>query len=447
MYFIEYVFLEANRMFASVLNLEIVASLLPAFLVIEVPLLLLIVVGILRWLYGNRNPGSALSEPATQTRAPKVSCVITCYSEGETVAATLTSLREQQYEGVIEIIPVIDGAVSNRDTYEAARRCESDFENFPLRKLIVLPKWQRGGRVSSLNTGLDKATGEIVMALDGDTSFDNTMIRETVKSFTDPTVVAAGGMLRVRNIEKSWVTRMQAIEYVVAMLGSKTGLSQWNLLDNVSGAFGAFRTNFLRTIGGWDTHTAEDMDLSMRIKQYRGRYKNLRIGFNPRSIGHTDVPDTFRDLLFQRLRWDGDLAYMFLRKHRPGLSPKLLGHRTFWFSVVYGIGQNLALPVVIFIFMCYLIFFASLTVVLQVTIAVYLLYLCTTLLVYLLVILSMSERLGDDLKLLVWIPIFPVYSTFMRIWSVVTFANEIFRRGHEETTMAPWWVLKRGNRF
>ena len=106
------------------------------------------------------------------------------------------SLAQQLYPGHIEIIAVIDGAIQNRPTLEAARNARALLHNTPRRQLLVLPKWQRGGRVSSLNAGLSIATGEIVMALDGDTSFDNDMVVNIVRHFADPNVPAVAGSLR-----------------------------------------------------------------------------------------------------------------------------------------------------------------------------------------------------------------------------------------------------------
>ncbi len=41
------------------------------------------------------------------------------------------------------------------------------------------------------------------------------------------------------------------------------------LLNNISGAFGGFRRSVLKQVGGWNTHTAEDLDLTIRLKQYK----------------------------------------------------------------------------------------------------------------------------------------------------------------------------------
>jgi len=154
-------------------------------------------------------------------RYPRVSCIITCYAEGRDVSKTILSLAEQLYPGFIEIIAVVDGALQNAPTLQAAREASSLVARTPRRQVLVLPKWQRGGRVSSLNAGLSVATGEVVMALDGDTSFDNDMVRNATRHFDDPGVVGVAGNLRVRNAKRSLVARLQALEYVVSISAGK----------------------------------------------------------------------------------------------------------------------------------------------------------------------------------------------------------------------------------
>ena len=46
-------------------------------------------------------------------------------------------------------------------------------------------------------------------------------------------------------------------------------------------------------------------------------------------MGHTDAPEEFGQFLKQRLRWDGDLSYLYLRKYRDSLRPSLLGWTNF----------------------------------------------------------------------------------------------------------------------
>ncbi|NRQ43577.1 glycosyltransferase family 2 protein [Rheinheimera sp. YQF-2] len=422
-------------------HLSLLVWLLPLVLLYELPLMLLVVSGIVRF-YHQRY----MTVPKQSLYRPKVSCIITCYAEGEAVKATIDSLAEQSYDGEIEIIAVVDGAVQNALTYSVAKAAAAACK-LPNRRVIVLPKWQRGGRVSTLNAGLSIASGEIVMNADADTSFDNTMISEVVPYFADPNVPALGGALRVRNVQDSLLTRMQAIEYLISMQGGKTGLSQWNLLNNISGAFGAFRRSFLQQIGGWDTHTAEDLDLTVRIKQYFGRHPNMRIPFATLAIGHTDAPADLKTLVLQRLRWDGDLLFLYLRKHWPAFTPRLLGSGTFLFTLLYGVVQNVLMPFVIVAYSIGLAISYPWQIYASIGIGVYLLYLAILSFFYLLVLIAISERLKQDLRLLPWLPLYPFYAFFMRLVCLFALLNEVVRRSHEESSMAPWWVLKRGRKF
>jgi len=377
---------------------------------------------------------------------PRVSCIVTCYAEGKDVYKTIQALSEQLYPGYIEIIAVIDGALQNAETLQAARQASSAIAGRPRRKLLVLPKWQRGGRVSSLNAGLEFSSGEIILALDGDTSFDNDMVVNLVRHFQNPLVPGVAGSLRVRNARRSFVTAMQALEYLLSIHLAKIGLSEWNVVNNISGAFGAFRRSFLEKIGGWDTHTAEDLDITLRIKNYFGR-KPLRIPFEPRAMGHTDVPVTFRQLLMQRLRWDGDLFFLYIRKHRHSFTPGLLGWRNFIVILVSGFFFQLVLPFIIFGYLLLGLYLLSLTHFMVIALLVYLVYLANTLLAYVALLTLVSERPREDLWLCWAVPLFPLFMLVMRCWSAVAILNEMLRRAHEESSMAPWWVLRKGKKF
>ncbi|MGF6330121.1 biofilm PGA synthesis N-glycosyltransferase PgaC [Pseudomonas sp. BS3782 TE3695] len=415
--------------------------LFPLFLVFELPLTILVLLGVLRWFARRRS-----SVPRTSLYRPKVSCIITCYSEGMDVQTTLLSLCEQTYPGHIEMIPVVDGATMNQPTLSAVRHFNVDPLLYPRRHLRPIAKWQRGGRVSSLNAGLAHASGEIVMALDGDTSFDNNMVSAIVRNFEDPSVPAVAGSLRVRNAWGSWVTAMQALEYVLSIHMSKIGLAEWNLVNNVSGAFGAFRRSFLVKIGGWNTHTAEDLDLTLRIKSYFKRH-DLKIPFEPEAIGHTDAPATLRQFLMQRLRWDGDLFFLYVRKHNHNINPDLLGWPTFLMILLSGFFFQLVLPFIIFIYTLLALFILPGKTLLFLFALIYLLYLLITLLLFGAMLSMVSDRPRQDVTLGLLVPVFPLFMLLIRCWSAVAMLNEMFRRGHEETSMAPWWVLKRATRF
>ncbi|MGR5221818.1 glycosyltransferase family 2 protein [Vibrio parahaemolyticus] len=420
-------------------NTELLAKFLPVVLVIELPLILLVITGIFSWYWQNRT--------VVNTYTPNVSFVITCYGEGDAINITIDTLVEQIYPGNIEILVVVDGAVQNQQTYEAAITAQDKYRSRIDRVVRVIPKWQRGGRVSTLNSGLYKAKHDIVINVDGDTSFDNDMVTQMMRQFVDPNVIASGGALRVRNWNKNLLTRMQSLEYMMSMQGGKTGTSQFGFLNNISGAFGAFRKQQLKRVGGWDTHTAEDLDLTMRLKQYKRRYPQSKLAFTPHAVGHTDAPDTLRDFVLQRLRWDGDLLFLYLRKHIKGLTPKLLGWRVFLYTLVYGVLQNVLLPIFITLFTVYIYAAYPILFSLSVTMITYAIYVTLVLIKFTVYLTLISERKQKDIGMVGWLALYPLYALFSRFITAFSILNETFRRSHEESSMAPWWVLKRGRRF
>ncbi|MUJ29632.1 glycosyltransferase [Aliivibrio fischeri] len=433
----EYIFYSIIGMISE--DTELIFILFPIMILIEMPLFILVASGVLRW--------SVNLLELEATSCPSISFIITCYGEGEAISETIDTLVEQVYPNKIEILVVVDGAKQNAETYQAALYGAKKHQHKQMRTVKVIAKWQRGGRVSTLNAGLSEAKNDLVINVDGDTSFDNNMAWEMAKQFSDPNVLASGGALRVRNWDANLLTRMQSLEYMMSMQTGKTGMSNWGVLNNISGAFGAFRIEVIKRVGGWDTHTAEDLDLTMRLKQYKGRHPNSRLAFTPHSVGHTDAPDTLKILLMQRLRWDGDLLFLFLRKHKQGLSPSLLGWGNFVYTLVYGVIQNVVLPLLMALFSLYVCLSYPITFVLSMLLFIYLIYITFIVLTFSIYIGLVSERPKEDIKLSIWLPLYPIYAFFMRLITAFSMVNEITRRSHEESSMAPWWVLKRGKRF
>jgi len=417
---------------------QVIFRFVPFVLFFEVPVYLMVLLGILK--YGLIR----MSEKYTQDRNyPFVSCIITCYNEKEGVKRTIQTLAEQLYPGPIQIIAVVDGAEKNKETYEAAKSMEKVVSQMPKRSLFVLPKWKRGGRVSSLNSGLIFAKGEIVMALDGDTSFDNNMVERATRHFEDPDVAAVSGSLKVRNIRKSLVTRLQAIEYFFSIQASRTGLSAFNIINNISGAFGVFRKKMLKTVMGWGTGSAEDLDLTLRLKNYFGRHKNMKIVFDPEAVGLTDVPETFKDFFKQRLRWDGDLAYIYFRKHWMTFTPRLVGWKNFIALLWMGLLFQIVMPFAITGYLTYIVIAFPVSFAFGIMALVYLFYLTVTAFFFIIFVLVLSERPWQDMKLFPWIVFTPIFAMINRVHNAFSTLWEIFGAGHLDTSMAPWWVIRK----
>ncbi len=411
---------------------------IPFIIFYELPYTLLIYAGVVKYIWERRR------ERLRRAYFPPVSCIITCYSEGRDVQRTIRSLTEQIYPGRIELIVMIDGAACNSETYEAALEMNAYVRNFAGRSLKVVPKWQRGGRVSSINAGLNYIRGEIIFVLDGDTSFDNNMVERAVRHFEDDSVAAVSGCLRVRNADSSLAASLQAIEYFISIQTTKTGLSEFNIVNNVSGAFGIFRRSVVELLRGWDAGTAEDLDITLRIKQYIGRYGGkVRIIFDPEAMGHTDVPDTFAGYFRQRLRWDGDLSFIYFKKHWRAFSVRLLGWPNFIMAVLNGLYSQIVLPFVIFTYTLWLFWAYPLGYVLSLLSTVYFFYFILLSAMYVTSLVFISERKREDLSRLPLLVIFPLFIFSSRINSLLATVSELVFKSHKDSSMAPWWVTKK----
>ncbi|MBB71762.1 MAG: glycosyl transferase [Legionellales bacterium] len=422
------------------LSISYLRALFPFVIFIEMPFYIIVVISILRTYIDE-----IFSVQNKLEYCPNVTCLVCGYSEGKDITITLKSLTEQLYPGNIEILILIDDAINNASTYKAAKHFIDTYKIPHNRKLILIPKRTRGGHSSSLNLGLKLAKGDILVSLDGDCGCDNDLVLSAVRGFKDGNIVGSSGTLRVRNAKTSLVTRLQAIEYMLGIPLTRVGLSTLNIVNNISGALGIYRTNFLRKIGGWKSGTAEDLDLTLRMKSYFKRHPNLRIIHNPKVVAHTDAPDTWRSFIKQRLRWDGDIIYIFCYRHWRVLRPKYLG----WVGFLAAIWNILLLHVVlpfiitfgfIVLFVKYPMHTACVALLLS-----YTYYLFITVFLYTIYWLLISERKLYDMSFMPLIVIFPFFTVFSRILSAFAIVCELVLRTHRDTSMNPWWVNRKNH--
>jgi len=119
-----------------------------------------------------------------------------------------------------------------------------------------------------------------------------------------------------------------------------------DLLGNTlqaSGAIGAFRRSAVMAIHGWDPELAEDGDISLRILK-----SGWNIGFAPRAVALTDVPDTWKVLMKQRYRWDRGALRTYFSKHGRLLRPSVSGARHaygMWGELLFSTIMPLVYPV------------------------------------------------------------------------------------------------------
>jgi cellulose synthase/poly-beta-1,6-N-acetylglucosamine synthase-like glycosyltransferase len=102
---------------------------------------------------------------------------------------------------------------------------------------------------------------------------------------------------------------LQVIEYLRAFLIGREAWARKNMLMIISGAFGVFRTDLVRAIGGFRSHAiGEDIDLVTRLHRYmRNKKEEYEIRFVPDPVCWTEAPSNLKSLRSQRSRWQKGL--------------------------------------------------------------------------------------------------------------------------------------------
>lgn len=238
-----------------------------------------------QWLRSRRrermHAGSAYS--------PFVSVIVPAFNEELVIASTIRSLLASDYDRY-EIIVVDDGS------HDGTSRIVSEkFGDNPRVALITIANV---GKAEALNTGINQAKGEIVIALDADTLFTPQTIGALAHRFYDPQIGAMAGNAKVGN-RTNIVTRWQALEYITSQNMDRRAFASLNCITVVPGAVGAWRKDLLVEAGGFPSDTlAEDQDLTLRIRRL-----GYKIGYEETAVAWTEAPDRLKTLARQRFRW------------------------------------------------------------------------------------------------------------------------------------------------
>ncbi|ACZ90536.1 bifunctional polysaccharide deacetylase/glycosyltransferase family 2 protein [Streptosporangium roseum] len=288
---------------------------------------------VLAWVHarrvrgGKRRAGRAPAWP----EPPAVTVIVPAYNEAAGIEATVRSLVNTDYPGVLEVVVVDDG--SSDDTAAIAASL-----GLPGVRVI---RQENGGKPSALNTGIAHASHDILVMVDGDTVFEPATIGHLVRPLSDPAVGAVSGNTKVGN-RRGMIGRWQHIEYVIGFNLDRRAFDLLGCMPTVPGAIGAFRRSALQEIGGVSVDTlAEDTDLTMAM--CRGGW---RVVYEENALAWTEAPTSLSQLWRQRYRWCyGTLQAMW--KHRRAITePSPFGRRCLGYLTLFQVVLPLLAPVV-----------------------------------------------------------------------------------------------------
>ena len=287
---------------------------------------------------------------------PGIGLLVPAYNEEATIVESVRSMLSLNYPD-LEIVIINDGstdatldrlidtfdleAIDAEIPYEVpAAEIHDVYRSRTYEELMIVDK-DNGGKSDALNAGLWLTDMPLFCAVDSDTIIDRDAMLSLVRPFLEQptTAVAAGGVVRVANkctiedgivknvaLPKTGVPGLQVMEYLRAFYSGRLGLNRVNGLILISGAFGLFRTDAVRDIGGYrhDTIT-EDFDIVVRLHRYlREQDQAYTVDFVPEPVAWTEVPSTLRVLGRQRRRW-----------YR-GMVETVVTHRKMLFNPQYG---------------------------------------------------------------------------------------------------------------
>lgn len=294
---------------------------------------------------------------------PGIAIIVPAHNEQAVITDSVSSLLSLEYP-VHEVVVVNDGSsdqtleelmsefglVEINAEYPVDLNCEPvrSIYQAPDHDLVVIDK-ENGGKADSLNAGLFYTEKPLFCAIDADSLIERGALKTVVEPFlTDPTkTVATGGNVRIANgisfekgtaqsvgLPTNRLVRFQIVEYLRAFYFGRIGLSRFRSLLIISGAFGLFRTDIVREIGGYDTDSVtEDMELVVRLHRHLiDTDREYGVTFLPQPVVWTEAPGSLKVLSRQRRRWFRGLLDTLL-KHR-----KAIGRPS------YGIVGLFALP-------------------------------------------------------------------------------------------------------
>jgi cellulose synthase/poly-beta-1,6-N-acetylglucosamine synthase-like glycosyltransferase len=277
------------------------------------------------------------SESPLPADVGRVTMLIAGHNEADSIERCVQSLREQS-RPPDEIIVISDGSTDRMP--EKLRRLQ---ERGLIREAHCTQV--RSGKSAAVNLALGRATGDIVVNVDCDCTFDRQALKEILRPFGDPRTGAVAGNIVVGNAGHSLTARFQAIEYLISISQGKQAADFTDQMSCVSGAFGAFRRVALQRVGGLDAGGGEDLDVTLRLRK-----AGWRTLFAAESMCYTNVPETLPALVRQRFRWERDAVQLRYRKHRDLVNPfsanfsmRDLAHEMDF--LVFSIGSAIVFPI------------------------------------------------------------------------------------------------------
>lgn len=265
---------------------------------IRTPLLVSIVAAAALWFLGrpllvlvtDRRRGPV--PPGSRTG---VSIVVPCSNVADRLEAMVENLLEQTYRP-LEIVLVEN---NSRDaTWELMGQLAHRHREVTALSVDVEP--DEYACSVAINVGISHARYSVILRMDDDTRLRADAVATAIAEMQAVRAVGVACNLRVSNPHQSIWTRLQSIEYLLAMDIDRRTQALFDSVVCCSGGMSMFRKDLLIEVGGFvsaPTLVSEDLDMTLKAHRFG------RVAIAPEAIGFTEVPSSLRRLALQRFRW------------------------------------------------------------------------------------------------------------------------------------------------
>ena len=222
----------------------------------------------------------------------KFSILVPAYNEEQSISSCLNSLISVVYDDK-EII-VIDDASTDR-TIQAV-------EKFLDKGVILVRREKNGGRAAALNSGLQRATGDVIITTDADTVTPSDWLQRFKSCFEQQDVVAVGGAYQACNKDKPLINATSILDQIL------NGVFKKSLVPNkLSGVNSAILRKVLLDLGGFNENSwwSEDSELGWKLK------KIGRVIYDSGNVVNTQYPETWQDIWKRKFYWGYAMCLKF----------------------------------------------------------------------------------------------------------------------------------------
>ena len=267
----------------------------------------------------------------------KFSVLVPAYNEEGSIASTLDSLIAVEHLGK-EII-VIDDAST-----DGTARIVQDFFG---KGVVLVAREINGGRAAALNSGLQRAAGDVIITTDADTIVPSGWLKNFERRFEQNDVVAVGGAYTASNKHNPLVFATSILDQIL------NGLFKKCIIPNkLSGVNSAIRKDILLSLGGFDESSwwCEDSDLGWKVKAFG------KVAYDPSNVVSTHYPENWQGIWKRKFYWGYAMGLKF-REQMPlkiklwlrplAFAALIFNFMLFLATVPYGLDVCLA-PAIVF---------------------------------------------------------------------------------------------------